>query len=78
MYCILPQAPSLHEMDLSGDPAAAYPLRPYAGQQCIVAASRHGGIAARRHGGMAASRHGGASSYVHSTPAPRDALLLRH
>jgi hypothetical protein len=62
MYCILPLALGLHEMDLSRDPAAAHPLSPYAGER----------------GRLAASRHGGASSDARSTPSLRDALLIRH
>jgi hypothetical protein len=62
MYCILPQALGLHEMDFSRDPAAAHPLSPYAGER----------------NRLAASRHGGASSYAPSTHSPRDALLIRH
>lgn len=46
MYCILPQALGLHELDLSRDPAAAHPLRLCAGQRwptlppCGIAAWR--------------------------------------
>jgi hypothetical protein len=62
MYCILPQALGLHEMDFSRDPAAAHALSRYVGER----------------GRLAASRHGGASSDARSTPSPRDALLIRH